>query len=82
MGRNKDHLAIYFPGDKTVRGSVELRKGIKEAIDEMLLEIYKVSSIKFSRNDFIVKSIKFYLAHLSEIPDIKNLIEEMQKEHF
>ncbi len=80
MAEDKDTLSIYLPGSKG-RGNVSLEKGLKAAIDEMLSEIYKETGHKFSRNDFIVKSIKFYLHHLLSMPSITEFSEELKKKY-
>lgn len=74
-----ERTSIYWPGSPG-RGSVTTPYGLKARVDELLAFVYETTGAKFSRNDFIVKAIRFYLQHLLEAKSKKDLVKKMESE--
>lgn len=77
MNENKNEMIVLFPGGEWST-NIRTPPGLCAKIDELLAQIKKTSGIKFSRNAFILKSIKFFFDHLLISKDINDLIKKME----
>lgn len=74
-------ISLYYPGENLEGGtSVRTPYGLRDKIDELLGYIQKTTGAKFSRNDFIVRAIKFYLADLLQARSKRELVEKIRSE--
>ena len=69
-------LNMHPPSGRT---TIRAPKGLKEEIDALLILIKEHTGVTFTRNDFMLKAIKHYIAHLYESKSIKDLKKELIK---
>lgn len=72
-----ENIPMHWPGEKG-RSSARTPKGLKAKVDELLRFIYETTGAKFTRNEFIIKAIRFYLAHLLQAKSKKDLVEKIE----
>ena len=73
------HVIPFWWDDSKKWTSLRGPLHLKEQIDHLLRIINKQTGVKFSRNEFIIKSIRHYLIFLSELPSIKKIISSMEE---
>lgn len=73
------HTSLFWP-DKKEYSSFRTPTGLKEKVDELLKYMHEVIGAKFTRNDFIIKAIKHYLAMLLEAKSKRELVERLERE--
>ncbi len=71
-------IPIYWPGE-TGRGSMRAPFGLRAKIDDLMQVIYETTGAKFSRNEFIIKAVRFYLAHLMRSKNKVELIKKIEE---
>ena len=54
--------------------------GLKERIDEFLRELWSETGVKFSRNQFILNAIRYYLRHLIQTDTLEDIVGRMKEE--
>lgn len=60
-------------------GSVRTPNNLKQAIDKFLTVIEHRTGIKYSRNEFILNAIRWYLEMLSESETKSEIIDKLPK---
>lgn len=77
MNEIKNEMLVQFPdGEWTT--NVRTPPGLCAKIDAMLSQIHKSTKVKYSRNIFILKAIRYYFDHLIESKDIKELTDRIE----
>ena len=74
--RYPDLIPVHWTGEKG-RSSVRAPKGLKTEVDEFLDMLYEETGVRFSRNEFIMTSIKRMLEYLVESKSKKDLLERI-----
>lgn len=72
-------LSLYWPGADNKRQGVRMPRGLKQKVDDLLHYIYEKTGAKFSRNEFIIKAVCFYLRHLIQSKNKKELLKQMEE---
>lgn len=74
-----ENIPMYWPGEPG-RSSVRAPNGLKAKVDELLSFIYESTGAEFSRNEFIIKAIRFYLSYLLKAKSKKDLVAKIETE--
>ena len=85
MAETTEVIPLQWPhqreGNVAKRSSIRAPKDLKKRIDDLLSVIEKKSGAKFSRNEFIVRSVQFYFEHLVSQPSVKSIIADIDTEY-
>lgn len=63
-----------------VCGSFRGPFGLRTAIDNLLVEILAETGIKFSRNEFILNAIRYYIRYILQAKSIPDVTERLRQE--
>jgi metal-responsive CopG/Arc/MetJ family transcriptional regulator len=69
-------IGVRFPGDKSTT-SIVTPENLRGQIDDVLAYIHIKTKVKFSRNEFIMKALRFYLEYLLQLSNSKEVIESI-----
>jgi len=74
---NKEPISLNMEGSRTTfRGP----PGLKERIDVLLREVALETGVSFTRNDFILNGIRFYIRYLLQARSGKDLLGRLKEE--
>jgi len=71
-----ENVPIRFPQGSNL--SVAAPDGFKQSMDEILSFIRERTGVKFTRNEFIIKAVKFYLEYLLASKSRAELVEKIE----
>jgi len=69
-------LNVGHPGD-VLRASVRAPRGLGKALNAFLDLLYVQTTVRYSRNTFILLAIDAYLQHLCALPTVQTMAERL-----
>jgi hypothetical protein len=77
MSENTEQMTVYWPDGE--KDNIQAPVGFKDSLKWFLDAVYKATGYKCSRNEFLMKSARFYLDHLLQAKNTKRILNSLKE---